>query len=167
MPYDARAVANAILDYADRQHRPISHLALQKIIYFCHGWYLARHNCPLVTERAEAWGHGPVFKSVYKAFKECRGDNIAIRATKMDFSVGTQVEAREDIAPEDIKFVENIFDAYSRFTAWQLRGISHSKNGAWYQIRQRSREEAVAGMKIPNELIHKHFLNDKWPSGWS
>jgi len=165
MPYDARAIANALLDYSVKQSRPVSHLALQKILYFCHGWYLAKYQEPLINERVEAWGHGPVFKSAYKAFKECGRENIEIRAVKMDFDLGSKIEVRDSISTNDLRFVQNIFDAYSRFSAIELRRISHAKNGAWYGIWNASREKAVAGMKIPNDLIYKCFLEDEWPSG--
>ena len=36
--YDARAVANFILDLAERDGRALTQVALLKILYFAHGW---------------------------------------------------------------------------------------------------------------------------------
>jgi len=41
MPYDCRAIANAILNEADAIGLRLTHMALHKIAYYAHGWQLA------------------------------------------------------------------------------------------------------------------------------
>ena len=45
-PYDARAVANFLLDLADERSVPLTQMSLLKILYFAHGWYLAIEKYP-------------------------------------------------------------------------------------------------------------------------
>jgi uncharacterized phage-associated protein len=59
-PYDPRAVANLLLDLADRDDLAITNLVLQKLLYFAHGHFLIRTRCPLVQGGFEAWTYGPV-----------------------------------------------------------------------------------------------------------
>ncbi|MGH6962497.1 MAG: Panacea domain-containing protein, partial [Dongiaceae bacterium] len=76
MPYDARAVANCLLDYADSKSSEITLLTLMKVIYFAHGWHLARFGQPLVTNHFEAWERGPVVRVLYDEFKDRRARPI-------------------------------------------------------------------------------------------
>ena len=60
--YDARAVANFLLDHADARGLSLTQLMLLKLLYFSHGWYLNRFKSPLVENEFEAWEHGPVIR---------------------------------------------------------------------------------------------------------
>lgn len=160
MAYDARAVANFLLDYADQRSRPVTHLTLQKIIYFCHAWHLALHDEPLVGDPVEAWGHGPVFRSVYKSFKSARRGYVDFRAKGMNFQRGKEEIIRYDFDNELQFFLTNIFDVYAKYTASDLRRISHRKGGPWDEIWSRGSQGAFVGMRIPNALIGKYFRED-------
>lgn len=161
MGYDPRAIANYMLDYADSRSRPVTHLALQKILYFCHGWYLAKFDRPLFSETAEAWSHGPVYKSVYRNFKEAKRNPILLRATALDYATGHKKTVRCELDETTAKFVENIFDAYSQYTALELRAMSHQSDGPWDRIWQKAKGGVVPGMRIPDELIRDCFLQGK------
>lgn len=47
----------------------ITHLKLQKLVYYAQGLYLAYFNKPLFTQSVEAWRHGPVVNDLYHIFK--------------------------------------------------------------------------------------------------
>lgn len=66
---DPRIIANAVLDRAAAEGRPVTNLDLQKIVYFLHGHYLVRHQRPLVEGEFEAWPYGPVHRVLYDAFR--------------------------------------------------------------------------------------------------
>ena len=69
MPHPAVIVANAVLYRAKLRGLAISHLKLQKLVFFTHAWRLAVHGVPAVDERPEAWEYGPVFNSLYYRLK--------------------------------------------------------------------------------------------------
>lgn len=79
-PFDARSVANFILDLAERDDRSVSNLVLQKLAYFAHGTFLSRTGRPLVAGEFEAWKHGPVHPHIYNAFKGYGAEAIQRRA---------------------------------------------------------------------------------------
>ena len=59
-----------LADYILKNFGPMSHLKLQKLIYYCEGYHLAFFNDrALVHENFEAWVHGPVCVDVYHLVK--------------------------------------------------------------------------------------------------
>lgn len=157
MGYDPRAIANFILDYAETKSKPLSNLSLQKLLYFCHAWYLAKYHRPLIDEAVEAWGHGPVYRSAYRCFRQAQRNPISFRATKLDFASGKTIIVEECIRDSDKEFIKNIFDLYANFTARQLRELSHEEGGPWHRIWQASKNKPIPGMKIPDSLIERYF----------
>jgi uncharacterized phage-associated protein len=65
----ALKLAKYIIRFAHDCGEPISNLKLQKLLYYCQAWYLARYGRPLFGERIEAWVHGPAVPPVYGSFK--------------------------------------------------------------------------------------------------
>src|SRR5438067_13784825 len=89
-PYDARAVANFLLDLADNRKIPLTQLSLYKLIYFSHGWYLSKTANPLIKQDFEAWEHGPVVKVVRDQFRNFGKKLIRVRASKLDIFTGVR-----------------------------------------------------------------------------
>ena len=53
--YDPRAVANLLLDEADRRGVRITNLVLQKLLYFAHAQHLAQRGISPLSGYFEAW----------------------------------------------------------------------------------------------------------------
>ena len=87
--YDGRAIANFVLDFCDRSGRRITHIPLQKVIYFCHVWSLIDLGRPLVRHKFEAWEFGPVLPYLYREFKKFGDAPINSRAIQIDPIDGT------------------------------------------------------------------------------
>ena len=67
-PFD---VANWFTCSLDREAGDsITHLKLQKLIYYSQAWSLALNGIALFEEDFEAWAHGPVIPEVYQEYKE-------------------------------------------------------------------------------------------------
>lgn len=73
--YSARDIANWFLGAIDRDAGDaITHLKLQKLVYYAQAWSLAlpARGVPLFDEEMQAWAHGPVAESL---FQEHRGNS--------------------------------------------------------------------------------------------
>ena len=57
-------------DYILLNYGPMSHLKLQKLLFYCDAYHLAYFNEELITDNFEAWVHGPVSKKVFDSFKD-------------------------------------------------------------------------------------------------
>lgn len=48
---------------------PVTHLALQKLLYFTQSWSLVLLNTEIFSDDCQAWVHGAVYPEIYKLFK--------------------------------------------------------------------------------------------------
>jgi len=158
-PYDARAVANFILDLADDEGVGLTQISLLKILYFAHGWYLAAKARPLVSQPIEAWKYGPVIKVVRDAFKENEGKTIKTRAERLILQTGEYQLVRPELEEEDAKFVQDVSRQYKQFEAWELSDITHESGSPWDKVWNPKGASGRLGLRIRNDEIREHFLN--------
>lgn len=45
-------------------------MKLEKLVYYCQSWHLARHHVPLFAEEIEAWAQGPVVRTLYERHRQ-------------------------------------------------------------------------------------------------
>lgn len=139
-------------------------MKLQKLAYVAHGWYLAFVGEPLVHDVVEAWKWGPVFRSLYREFRDYGSQPITRRARAFD---GGTLEEREcsirDGDPHQIKpeateaFLDSVWDIYGKFTAGQLSDITHQPGTPWSQVVQRMGGEIMPFTTISNNMIEEHY----------
>src|SRR3569833_3739547 len=98
MAYDAKAVANYILDIADERGVAVSPMKLLKLVYFSHGWHLAVTGKPLLNEQVEAWKFGPVVSELYHEFKAFGNSPINGRASDIDAAFNIETPSLPDDA---------------------------------------------------------------------
>jgi len=156
-PYDARAVANLLLDLAEERGQRLTQVSLLKLIYFAHGWYLATYDRPLVTQDFEAWQYGPVVKVVRDEFKQFGKSAIAGRATKLNIRTGVRSFIAPDISDPDQNFMRSILQAYEGYDAWQLSDMTHEKGSPWDKLWNTSEPVGRLALRIRNEDIKAHF----------
>lgn len=136
-------------DYDDfDSYDRITHLKLQKLLYYAQGIYLSLTGNPLFKEKIYAWRHGPVVREVYNIFS-CYGRNPIIK----DFD-HNELERVGSIEFDDkaINALELTYENFNIYTAWQLREMSH-KHGSPWDLKYDKDNENV----IPNELIKDYF----------
>ena len=155
MAYDPRAVCNLILDES-RRH-PITHVALQKLLYFSHGLYLQRTGGPLVTGFFEAWQHGPVHPGVYKSFKRAGRNAIDFRAVSRDLLTGEEKPIPLEIDDTAHDCVAKTVANYGSMNAWTLVQISHAVGAPWHIVVEHMKNAIAFGERIPDSLIKEKF----------
>lgn len=115
-------IAKWFINRIDREAgETISHLKVQKLVYYAQAWHLANYGFPLFEEEIEAWTHGPVVLSVWNKFKGYGYEAIP-----------PQGEARigEDVAD----FLEAVFDRYGQLGAKTLERKTHEEY-PWKEAR--------------------------------
>jgi len=118
-PYKAENVADYLIFLASRENQEkeregITHLKLQKILYFAQAYYLAKLSKSLFAEKLEAWAYGPVVLAVYKKLKH--NGNKAIIVT----------EDKSILAEEDKETLKKIWDSFGGYSASRLVDIVHA-----------------------------------------
>lgn len=164
-PYDVRAIANLMLDEADREGIKVTNLALQKLLYFAHGIRLRQSDTPLVSGYFEAWQYGPVHPSAYRSFKAFGANPITSRATGKNPLTG---QPRELPPPDDqavISLVKHVVRSYGNLSPGRLVDLSHAKNSPWHHIVDKARTDVALGMRIPDNVIQERFHHHKVSAG--
>lgn len=157
-PYDGRLIANLVLDLGDRYDVPVTQMMLLKIIYFSHGWYLARTGLPFIRQQFEAWKYGPVVKVVRDSFKDFGARPITTRAQKLNIFTNEYEDFVEEVRDQDLEHVEAMFKAYSKYNAWALSDMTHEHGSPWDEVWNSSEPIGRLGMRILNEEIRSHFV---------
>jgi uncharacterized phage-associated protein len=61
--------AHDVAAYVLRQAGPMSHMKLQKLVYYAQAWSLVWDDEALFDDRIEAWANGPVVPTLYQTLK--------------------------------------------------------------------------------------------------
>lgn len=160
MPYDAREIANFFIDRANDAGMSLTHLSIQKVLFFAHAWHLAKYGDALVGQRFEAWKYGPVVRVVYDQLKVFGDRKIEIKLSKINVVTGFMETAPYEFPEELRSFLSNIFDYYGKFDAGRLVDLTHEKDGPWEKVWKSGSNSAVVGMYIPDELIKLWVLRE-------
>jgi toxin-antitoxin system, antitoxin component, xre domain protein len=118
----------------------ITHLKLQKLLYYAQGCYLAVTGEALFDEDLLAWEHGPVVSEVYQIYKSCGSHPI---------------EFNEDYDNNIDDFTQGVlhevFDVFGQYSAWKLRQMTHD---------ERPWKETARNGVINKNLIRDYFLKE-------
>lgn len=128
----------------------ITHLKLQKLLYYAQGISLSMNNIPLFSEKIEAWEHGPVIKEVFKEYKEFGKECITVEINDENNAIVNKIE-NDNKCKEILNIVYYNFAIY---TAWQLREMTHEKGTPWDITVNKKAENKY----ITNDLIKKYFI---------
>jgi uncharacterized phage-associated protein len=147
------AVANYFIGKALDSGDRLTPLKLVKLVYIAHGWHLAVFDRPLIGEEVQAWKYGPVVPSVYHQFKEYGDKPITRQAAAR---IDGQLILPTVEHPETAGFIDEVWQAYAKFTGGQLSTLTHRAGTPWHTVwHERGGSEAL-GTVIPPSLI-KHY----------
>jgi uncharacterized phage-associated protein len=161
---DPRAVANAIVRRSQEEHLSITHIALQKLLYFAHGLFLIRNRRPLVSGYFEAWTYGPVHPAVYGAFRDCGDRPIISAARRKDIRTGELFDLPDVMDRDARRVIGQTIQAYGDFSAGQLVRLSHARDGPWDVVSKAAQTKTSIGLRISNDLIAERFQYHKLSS---
>jgi uncharacterized phage-associated protein len=152
-PLDPRIVANEIIDIARDFEFEVTHLSLQKIVYFLHEAYLLEKGRPLCIGFFEAWKHGPVHPQLWSSFKAAGRGPIRHHAYGLDIETGTAKNLPKISSTELRRYITAGALKWLPIPAPSLVGVSHARNSPWDHLTRRSGGQREYGERITNELI--------------
>ncbi len=145
--YSVEAVANYILESAKGRGIGVTHLKMQKLVYFAQGFSLARLKRPLFGEAINAWTYGPVVPALYEKLRKYGSAVISGQLAAPDV---VEKESREALV------IEEMMDKLAQFSAMDLVRISHNERGPWYAAWYQQRHSRIplwAIMAYFNDLL--------------
>lgn len=155
---DARAVANFVLDEADSAGIAIYPTSLLKILYFGHGWHLARFSQPLVAQPFEAWEHGPVVRVVYDQIRADSGRPIRIRLQTFNPRAMKTMVASAAFSIHTVGLIRAVIGAYGTFHPYKLSDLTHVEGSPWTKVWDAANMGFAPGAKISDGTIREYFL---------
>ena len=163
--YPSIAIANYFLDLAKSEDQYLTPLKLQKLVFIAHGWHLALHEEPLISERVEAWRWGPVISPVYHEFKYYGNTPITGRGTMIRRMSQDPRDIIEDIPEVDTddkdtkKFLDEVWEVYGGYTGIQLANLTHTKKSPWHQVWYKKNKGAQDKAVIDDAIIQHYYTN--------
>lgn len=139
-PYSSFVVANEFIRLAQK-NGGLTHMQLQKLIYFAHVESLRKYGQPLVKGVFQAWTYGPVDISVYLEFRGSGKEKISEIK-----NVSDQIDGQSK------KIIEGIYNKYGDKPAWRLSEITHDKSNLFGRPWCKVYEEGESN-PIPNSII--------------
>jgi uncharacterized phage-associated protein len=110
-------IAKAILDRAQEKSISITPLKLQKLMYYCQGYFLAAYGERMFDENVKAWQHGPVVESVYHQYK-------VFGSLQIPHTPGVSFTS---LSEQTQNMIDYILDSLGAFGAWALRNKTHNE----------------------------------------
>ena len=109
----------------------MSHLKLQKLLYYIDAWHLAFFEEPLFSEPFEAWLHGPVLRSVWNEYKgtSILNDDIL---PQDGYDPG---KFEEKMTPDQVEMISDVLAEYGDKNPYHLECLTHSEK-PWLEARQ-------------------------------
>ena len=138
-------LSNYVIGQACIMKRPISHLKLQKILYYIQGKHLGIYRRPLFPELIEAWPYGPVIREVYVKYVSYGALNL-----RPDPEVTLPPMTRQE---KDC--VDSVINEKIGYSASYLVNATHNE-APWMEHA----EEVKCGLKpiISNDRIYRGIL---------
>jgi uncharacterized phage-associated protein len=154
-------VCNLLLEEAGVIQKPVTNLALQKLLYFAHGLHLMETGDPLVSGYFEAWQFGPVHPAAYQAFKSAGSSPIDFFASRRDPLTGASSPLPRLNDIDALVRVRQVLVTYQRMTPGRLVEVSHAEGAPWHFVVNRAKSSGTFGMRIPDSVIKERFKNHK------
>lgn len=133
----------------DRAHE-VTPLALQKMLYFIQGIYMAMFDKPLFEEDCMAWVHGPVYKPVYEMFKNFKYNPIEDNRFLM-------LKNRfQQLTNEEKEVIDLVVDTFGMYSGTALERITHREK-PWESAREGYLPTEHSDKVIPKDSIKEYF----------
>jgi uncharacterized phage-associated protein/uncharacterized Zn finger protein (UPF0148 family) len=128
----------------------ISHLKLQKLVYYAQAWTLVFFNKPILEEDFQAWVHGPIIPNLYSNYNKF-GKNPIPKVTVLD----------ESIFDKDEKLIlEGIWNVYGKYNAKYLEALIHEED-PWRNARGDCKEDEQCMNVITKEGMKDYYASIK------
>lgn len=142
--------AHYLLELAGREDEPdcLTHLQIQKLLYYLQGWSLALRDRAAFPEEIEAWTHGPVVREVFGHFSSFKKTPV------IDCCTNTAV-----LSDDERFFAEIVWNAYKKYSPIGLRNKTHAE-APWKNARGDLQPDEYSNAKISQSDLHEFFVGE-------
>ena len=144
MAVTARQVADGIIAFCNDHGDLLTNLKLQKLLYYAQAWHLAVYGKELFPEDCEAWVHGPVVPSAYRAFRAAGYSPVNEMGGHPSLPARVQVH------------IADLMGAYGALSAFDMERLVHSE-APWREARGDLPPDAPSVAVIPKRRMREYY----------
>ncbi|EDP6894160.1 DUF4065 domain-containing protein [Campylobacter lari] len=135
--YSSKAIANEFIRLAQKDNKTLTHMQLQKLIYFAHAVTLVIFKHPLVKNGFQAWPFGPVNLELYLELQGS-GKNGIEKYINLD-------QYHNDIKYDEktMKIIDSIYKKLGDKDGWELSKMTHQKGHPWSSVYKKGKSNLI------------------------
>jgi uncharacterized phage-associated protein len=141
--------AKYLIQLASADAEPMTHMRVQKLLYYAQGWHMGLFGKPLFGEPLQAWKNGPVVPAVYEAIRPVVDETPARPLMPSDFSPPA-LNGRDKV------FIETVWKKYAGLSAAGLKELSHAEP-PWVEARGSTEDGGHCETEITTESLRRYF----------
>jgi uncharacterized phage-associated protein len=135
-------VAAYILDKSG----PMSHMKLQKLVYYCQAWSLVWDEEPLFPERIEAWVSGPVVPSLFAELRKL------FRVVRLNVRKGDP----KKLTAQQRETVDAVLGFYAKKDPQWLSDLTHME-APWQKARKGLKADERGRREITRAALAEYY----------
>ncbi|TAD97727.1 MAG: DUF4065 domain-containing protein [Bacteroidetes bacterium] len=124
--------AQLLADFILKDFGAMSHLKLQKLLYYCEAYHLAYFETSLIKQEFEAWVHGPVCKEV---FAELKNKTLLYSDIVFEGNYDPTVALRKLLTTDQMELIIDVVSELSTWSGLELEEATHREK-PWKDARQ-------------------------------
>lgn len=145
--------AQILADYILQKYGTMSHLKLQKLIYYCDAYHLAYFDEELIPQSFEAWVHGPVCRDVFNNLKD-----FSVLHSDIN-SESEKINITEKISSEQLEIITDVLNELSKWTGLELESATHREQ-PWIDARKGYAPSDRCEVKISKETMRDFYKKE-------
>lgn len=146
----AEVKIDQIIAYILYLSEDITPLALQKILYYCQGFYKTFAGIELFTDTCEAWIHGPVYPKVYSQYKK-NGYNV----------IEKEIDPNNiNLSKLEKELIQQIVNHFGCYSGKVLEKMTHAEQ-PWRETRLFLDDHVASKEIISKDAIYNYFSEIK------
>lgn len=146
--YSSKVIANEFIRLAEKDGG-ITHMQIQKLIYFAHAIRLVVYDKPLIKRKFYAFPYGPVDIDVYEALR-LSGD----KKFKIENSI-KKINKKETIDGETLELLEVVYNTFWDEIGWEFSEFSF-EDAPWRKSYRIGQSNIIQNKDI------KNFYREYW-----
>lgn len=150
--------AVVLSNYILKHFGPMSHLKLQKLLYYCEAYHLAYFKTNLVPDDFEAWVHGPVCRNVYNALKDTSILYSDIAFDK-DNDEDPDPEINSSLNSSQKELLSFVLNDLSKWSAMDLETATHEEL-PWIEARKGSPASKICTNVISKKTMLEYYAEE-------
>ncbi len=134
---------------------PMSHLKLQKLLYYVEAWHLVFLDEPLIDCDFKAWVHGPVCLEVWHSLKDLSLLNGGIKMPEKGKAIVVE-KTKKRLAADQLAVIADVLEEYGDLPAHRLEALTHAEK-PWLEARGNIPEHLPCRATIKKSTMKAYY----------